>query len=212
MKLFLPFIFFACMAFSSCNKKSTPAPPVKKASTTTVTINGTAYPTTVIGTQTWTSVDYRDPNAMVVPVSSLNDTAFLYTYTQLRNVTPPDGWRLPSAADFLVLTTFLGGTTDSKGYGTVTGSAAQMLTSTNWPNIAGNNSTKFSANYVGAYYSAIPGYNFAGVGYWTSTPDGVKQLDFFINISNSTGSWVQTGAIASDLKSDGFCIRFVKSN
>jgi len=211
MKLSLPIIIIACLALSACNKKGTLA-PVKTTTTTDITINGQQYPTAIIGTQTWTIVDYHDANAMKFPVSSLNDTAYLYTYTQLRNITPPDGWRLPSATDFTVLATFLGGTTDSRGYGTVSGAAAQMLTSTHWPDVAGTNSTKFSANYVGAYYSAIPGYNFEGVGYWTSTQDGVEQLDFFIKNSNSTGAWVQTGAIARDLKSDGFCVRFVKSN
>jgi uncharacterized protein (TIGR02145 family) len=215
MKLNLTLIIAVCIGVSSCHKNDNmPKPPVQKTSgaSTPVTVDGVSYPTAIIGTQTWTTMDYKGTGALVF--SFFKDTAYLYTYPKAMNITPPAGWRLPTAEDFSVLCTYLGGIPDNRGYGTVTGAQTEQLTTSDWEEVAGNNKTLFGAKPVGVFFSSIPVYNGGGVevGYWSTTPLGTEQLCFFMSIIGTTGAFYQYGSLQNSLPTDAYSIRFVKDN
>src|SRR3990170_7087933 len=89
----IPFFIFL---FSSCdrdNDEPTPDAGVK--------IEGKNYPIVVIGTQTWTAVNYDGPGG--VPYDENNskpEYGKYYSKSELTSIALPEGWRIPNQQDY----------------------------------------------------------------------------------------------------------------
>ncbi|MBB6130394.1 FISUMP domain-containing protein [Mucilaginibacter lappiensis] len=182
------------LLFASCSKKSNN--DVKPEDTNKVTINGTDYATTKIGTQTWTTVNYNGTGG--VTYTGVSNAAYgkLYTLTEAKAVSLPTGWRLPTKADAEKLLLFLGATTDNDG--NVEGEASvsvKLKSKSDWTLTQGNNSSGFNAYPAGEGTVGINSFDGKGdfATFWTSTTlsgdsqyllgiwnnkDGVQVLDF----------------------------------
>lgn len=82
---------------SSCSKKGNPTPAAAVIQTGHVVINGSTYPTVVIGKQTWTSFNYLGGTGALA--SSDATYGNYYTLEQAAQITLPTGWRIPTRAD-----------------------------------------------------------------------------------------------------------------
>ncbi|HWD89002.1 MAG TPA: FISUMP domain-containing protein [Mucilaginibacter sp.] len=129
---------------SGCSKKN--------GSPNSVKINGTEYATVVIGSQTWTSVNYNGPGGLNYNNSTTNDPVYgkLYSYTEAEAISLPSGWRLPTEADFNKLIYTLDPVAASQEFSTLADSTGRKLMSaTTWTvDEIGTNKTGFNA--VGA--------------------------------------------------------------
>src|ERR1700748_838930 len=96
MKTSLKIIMLATMLIMACSKKSDTIP-------NSVTINGKAYNTVVIGKQTLTSVNYDGPGGTVNARVDENVYGKLYQYSELSGISLPSGWRIPDQDDFVAL-------------------------------------------------------------------------------------------------------------
>lgn len=124
----------------------------------TITINGTSYPTVVIGQQEWTTVNYNGPGGVqgkfFVPSDSFNK---YYTVEEASSVKLPSGWRVPTKNDFDKLTTHFSSAKDKEGNAVADFSAVKGLMSTEaWESDddaykAGDNSSGFNAYPAGFY-------------------------------------------------------------
>lgn len=123
-----------------------------------ITINGTSYPTVVIGKQAWTTVNYNGPGGVQGKffISSDNFNKY-YTVEEASNIILPSGWRVPTKNDFDKLTTAFSGAVDKNGNAVADFSAAKNLMSTTaWESDdenykAGTNASGFNAYPAGFY-------------------------------------------------------------
>jgi uncharacterized protein (TIGR02145 family) len=152
MKKILYLALTASALFTACSKKSNTQPtPVA----TSVVIGGTTYPTVVIGTQTWTAVNYNGPGGENYNNSATNIPANgkLYTLAEAQAVTLPAGWELPTAADYNLLLKNIGGALQTTGdYSVNPTIALELMSTSGWTTGAnGNNQLGFNAQPVGDY-------------------------------------------------------------
>jgi len=116
--------------------------------TSTVTINGIDYSTVVIGTQTWTTINYNGTGGANFNNSSTNNPVYgkFYTLTEANAVQLPTGWRVPTNVDIAKLVTYLGGTANTQGniIGDAT-AATKWMSKDSWTNGSGTKTTGFNA-------------------------------------------------------------------
>jgi len=197
---------------------------------TPVDADGNVYHTVKIGTQTWTvenlrTTKYNDGTAISEVTDQTewkncttpgycwynnDETANKSTYGALYNwyavntgKLAPEGWHVPTDADWNILAAYLGGES-------VAGGALKEAGTTHWtsPNTGANNSSSFSALPGG--YRSFDGYFFSigNYGYWWSATEG--------NASVAYGR--SLGYDYSDLdrynyyKSCGFSVRLVRDS
>lgn len=163
-----------------------------------ITISGTIYPTTVIGTQTWTTVNYNG-NGGVNYNDAPNDAKIgkLYSYAEAKAIVGlPAGWRVPTKSDVEKLMEHLGtsiNNTESEYRGEKhlnTEKSKKITSTTGWnpSTVNGNNETKLNILPVGFYYP-ISDMNsnitkiYADKGtagsFWTTTIDQNSDAVFF---------------------------------
>jgi hypothetical protein len=105
MKKVFTLVIIATVVLLSCSKKNNdPIPLNLKSADSTVTIGGDVYPVVKIGTQTWTSVNYRGPGGIFN--TGYMDTynvqhGKLYTPQEANQIILPAKWRLPTYDDYL---------------------------------------------------------------------------------------------------------------
>ena len=188
-----------------------------------VTINGQAYSTVKIGTQTWTTVNYNGTGG--VNYTSTNDPVEgkLYTMAEARAITLPTGWRLPSRDDYSKLLGTLGATMkDSYGYYRSTLAVTKKLMATrSWNNVIGTNESGFNAIAAG-YYDLTFQYKgenaiFITTSFFTEYGAGWADIpvSFAITSEKNAGNTYDTDASFSDYvvdTSDKGSLRFVKDN
>jgi uncharacterized protein (TIGR02145 family) len=114
----------------------------------------------------------------------------------------PDGWHLPTDAEWTILTTFLGGTS-------VAGGKMKETGTTHWnsPNTGATNSSGFSAlpsgfrgsNYGTFYYVGISG------DWWSSTEDSSSYAYLRSLLYNNADAYR-----SNTNKSYGFCVRCIR--
>jgi len=138
-----------------------------------------------------------------------NDAAFKNTYGALYNwftvntgKLAPTGWRIPTDADWTILTTFLGGDSLAGGKLKETGTA-------NWqsPNISATNETGFTAipgGYRGAHGQFEKNREF---GYWWSSTEKYSGYVWSRGIYNDYSD-VFRGDVS---KNDGFSVRCLRN-
>ncbi len=191
-------------------------------------IDGNVYHTVTIGTQVWMvenlkTTRYNDGTAIPLVTDSTewvnlitpgfcwynNDAAFKNTYGALYNwftvntgKLAPTGWRIPTDADWTILTTFLGGDSLAGGKLKETGTA-------NWqsPNISATNETGFTAipgGYRGAHGQFEKNREF---GYWWSSTEKYSGYVWSRGIYNDYSD-VFRGDVS---KNDGFSVRCLRN-
>ena len=200
-------------------------------STFTDTRDGAVYKTIKIGTQTWMVENLRTTkfrNGEQIPEITDNstwqnlttgaycnykntkDTSFIYTYGRLynwfavadsRNIAP-EGWHVPSDADWAILVNFFGGIQ-------VAGSKMKETGTTHWiyPNADATNDNYFSALPTGGrfYYGGL----FSELGnrgyYWSSTQDDSSYAWYRILDFNNSNCGRERNN-----KQIGFAVRLIK--
>jgi len=190
----------AALTVASCAKNSDTVHV-----TGSVSINGTSYPTVIIGTQTWTSVNYTGPGGRSYAGSQL------YGFTEAASVSLPGGWRLPNQGDYNNLLRAAHGTTNVDGFvfnsnGTVDPYA--LMSASDW---SGTDELGFDADPDG--YGATPGLTFAGSGInatiWCSTTESGEPLVLTIE----AGPGIATSVSLTRWSTNYFAsVRFVKDN
>jgi len=137
-------IFSIIIIFLMACKDDSPVP-----SSDSIIIEGTEYQTTKIGTLTWTTVNYAGPGGVNYDASnSKPEYGKYYSMAELGEITLPEGWRIPTDADYTALAEFYGVTIP----GSISQSdAIKSLTSTTrWKHVQGLNTSGFNA-YPGGY-------------------------------------------------------------
>ena len=161
---------------ASCSKSSDS--PEQEQSKNEVTVNGTVYGTTVIGTQTWTTVNYNGSGGV-----NYNDGANdprvgkLYSYPEAKAIVGlPTGWRIPTEADVKSLMASVGTKLDGTNLYTDATASQKLMSTTGWTNSAltGNNSTGLNlvaTGYSFASSTLVKDYSDKGIvsSFWTSS-------------------------------------------
>jgi len=150
-----------------------------------ITIGGTEYQTTKIGTLTWTTLNYAGPGGVYYDASnSKPEYGKYYSLAELKDIELPEGWRIPTEADYIALAEFYSITIPSP---ISQGDAIKSLTSTtHWTHVQGMNTSGFNA-YPGGYIFGI------------SDPIGGDIAEFW-TVGGHTLSIQEAGANQSSLR------------
>lgn len=186
---------------------------------------GNVYNTIIIGNQTWMSESIRstkysdgtdvDP-ALYSPcngdANTVNVLGYLYTWDALMNYSTnegaqgicPNGWHVPTIAEYNILITYLGGS----------GSAGKKMKSIDvnyWDNITYNdNSSGFNAHGGGYKNNSMYAYYKAQAKFWTSTEDGSNAKEIQLE---SDGPYVfnSYGSSKTSIRSSCRCLNDVST-
>ncbi|MBP6935406.1 MAG: fibrobacter succinogenes major paralogous domain-containing protein [Paludibacteraceae bacterium] len=187
--------------------------------------DGKVYQTVVIGNQVWMAENLAYLPSVVGPGTGSNTTSYYYvygydgtnvadakatdnyaTYGVLYNWTAamnacPDGWHLPSDAEWTELTDYLGGRS-------VAGGKLKETGTTHWasPNTGATNETGFTALPGGSRTSNGTFYLIGSLGYWWSATENVAS-NAWLRYMYSNSSLV--GRLDYD-KEVGFSVRCVR--
>ena len=216
MKKVFTLVIIATTVLLSCSKKNNPVPATNlKSADSTVTIAGDVYPVVKIGSQSWTSVNYRGPGGIFNTGFMESDAVLhgkLYTTEEALQIVLPPGWRIPTYDDYLALLITRGATQNSDGsFSTSLAVTRSLITNTGWQEGGGNNYSGFSALPTGFYHLD----NFYGTGNGASflhssiagTP---PDLGFTIGPGPSGQPFIYLGLILFD--GDRCSLRFIKDN
>lgn len=178
------------------NNHETPSPvwnftTAEEEQETCTDYDGNTYPTVEIGNQTWMTEDlrslhYADGTAIPNVVAYENNESYAATFGRLyswedamngeseTNANPsgvqgvcPDGYHLPSNAEWQELITYLGGDN-------VAGGKLKSTSTEHWasPNTSATNSSGFNAKASGWWGQSSGFWYFSyGVSYWTTTKE-----------------------------------------
>ena len=212
-----------CLLLFACSKQKSPDVP----KSVPVTINGKAYETVVIGSQTWTSVNYDGPGGIANP--ALNESVYgkYYTIDEATSITLPEGWRIPTKNDFETLLRSQGTVTRQFGIITLDSLKSERLRSTsNWV-LPGNNASGFNAQPAGFGYAPTLTFTYVyGTAYFLSSTNEIIDQQFPRNntyadlsvigapalnkpLTLEEGAVIDTGIIRSY---HSCTLRFVKDN
>jgi uncharacterized protein (TIGR02145 family) len=204
VKKFLPLI---CLLFIGCSKKNDNGqnnqPP------NTVTINGQLYSTVVIGSQTWTTVNYSGSGGIAYTNSADNAIyGKFYTESEAKGISLPAGWRLPAVNDFYNLFIAIGANQlGNGGFTFPQGCALKLMSTSNWTNQNGTNDLGFNAEPAGV--GGASGFGGQGIEamFWSSaiTTNGPWVLDV-------SPTFITTADILLMNSTDRASVRFVKDN
>jgi len=115
-----------------------------------ISINGKNYTTVKIGNKVWTSVNYsgeggifyREPNTKP-------EYGKYYSFSETQSISLPQGWRIPTEADWRSLTDALG-IVFQNNVVTQPDLIKKLTAKTNWLHVQGTNESGFNA-YPGGY-------------------------------------------------------------
>ena len=153
------FFFITSLAIISCGKNN--EDPSNKNS---VTINGKAYKTVVIGSQIWTAENYSGPGGYSNSATATYGSYF--KQSEALAIRLPAGWRLPTLADYNRLTSNVTTDKDSDGnyLAVFNGKAAPLAATTGWAGAQGTNTLGFNGMNSGYYIVRSAQAMFAPVG------------------------------------------------
>src|ERR1051325_7160723 len=84
--------------FTACKKDNQKDPTPQTPGI--VNINGKDYKTIKIGSQTWTSESYAGDGGMAYGPAAKPEYGKYYTFTEVKAIALPTGWRLPTVDDY----------------------------------------------------------------------------------------------------------------
>src|SRR5688572_8990830 len=184
---------------SSCNDEKTPTP-------SRVTIEGTDYSTVTIGTLIWTSTNYAGPGGVTYDVSnSKPEYGKYYTMAEVNAITLPEGWRLPTEADYRALAEHVGITTIPTTL-VDTEKIEKLNSKEHWNNTAGTNASGFNAYPTGYIFGSSIPIDGDIAEFWTA-----EGLTFSIQEAGANLSSLRMVFYQSDTSPEyRFTVRFVK--
>jgi uncharacterized protein (TIGR02145 family) len=200
-------IFFSCS--KSSNKPQT-------SNTNSVTINGADYATVVIGTQTWTAVNYNGTGGVNYN-NGANNAVYgkLYTLAEAKAISLPAGWRLPTETDFNNLIIAAGATDPGSGAYPLSGNdVPKLMSKSGWTITNGTDSLGFNAQPAGFYNQVtLSNQQFNSQGsaaLFLSATTYFTNSVFNFSFEVSAGNAGLTDLVL--LETDAASIRFVKDN
>lgn len=222
---------------ASCSKSRDDAKPDSEKQQTKITINGTVYATTIIGSQTWTTVNYNGSGGVNYNDDS-NDATYgkLYSYNEVKALTGlPTGWRVPTEADVKALLATVGTKLDGSKMYIDAAASQKLMSTTGWTSssMAGTNSTGLNLVPTGyLFMSSASSKSYSNKGmlasFWTSSnvQDGTDSSPLLFEVSSNSydsndqavglrGSIYNTTASgdgSSSFPAEKRSIRFVKDN
>ncbi|HEY8928559.1 MAG TPA: FISUMP domain-containing protein [Mucilaginibacter sp.] len=111
-KYLLFFVFLFCIGCKKTDNKENGPTNIQYGK---ITIEGHEYSTVTIGSQVWMNENYTGSGGMVYEFSGPPDKGGMYSLFQARILQPPPGWKLPTIADFNILTGNISKTKDANG-------------------------------------------------------------------------------------------------
>ncbi len=190
-------------AFSACDQEDdenvVPEPGV--------IIEGKKYPTVVIGTQSWTSVNYAGPGGVAYDENnSKPEYGRYYSKAELKSFTLPEGWRIPNQEDYAKLAQFYGITLPS--HGTDTEKIKSLISKTDWNHVLGTNASGFNAYAAGYIFGSSEPMDGDIAEFWTS-----EGITFSIQEARAELTSLRAIFYQSDNSPDyKFNVRFVKDS
>lgn len=163
--------------------------------------DGRSYKTIVIGNQTWMAENLNFPHKNSRCYKDNFDYCYKYGRLYAWNdaiASCPNGWHLPSAKEFTMLFTEIGGQS----------SAGQMLKSSiGWNGNGGGADTFGFSALPGGYWNSTGFYDNNGseANFWTSSEDD-RSIAYYLLLSSGNGG----ASFRYDTKEYGFSVRCVK--
>jgi len=182
-----------------------------------VTMDGVKYPIVTIGTQTWMAANYNGGTAGVYYNNDAANAAYgkLYSLAEVKAITPPAGWHLPTAAEYKTLfesqgVVFSGNDLGGNAYS----SAAQLrklMAASGWSGATqGTNTSKFNGVPSGYFEGGTFMEKGDAFVYWTSTtvPSSSNNGVYFgVFGGDGASPYAYYNEIGTGVK---FSVRFVK--
>ncbi len=136
-------ILLSLFVITSCDDDDTTVTP-----TDVITIDGKEYKTVTIGGLTWTAANHNGEGGLAYDAAnSKPEYGKYYTFDEVKAITLPDGWRIPTMDDYKALAAAKDVVIPSSGAHT---EGIKTITSvTRWRNVAGNNASGFNAYPAG---------------------------------------------------------------
>ena len=215
MKKLLYLAIITSAALGGCSKGSSNHPHAPT-SIATVSINGTLYNTVIIGSQTWTAVNYNGTGGANYNNGANNITyGKLYTWAEAKAILLPAGWRLPLRTDFDNLMIAIGETPINGGNYMVSGNEPlQIMSTKNWSSTNGTNQLGFAAEPAGLFNQVTSNnQQFTGLG---TTALFISATSYYPN--GSAPFTFVVGPVTAQLTNlvvlptDRASVRFVKDN
>lgn len=174
----------------------------------TIAINGSSYGTVVVGSQTWTAVNYNGPGGENYNNGTNNSTyGKLYTEAEATGIALPSGWRLPTQADFDNLFVAIGANKlGNGGFSFPLGCALKLMSTSDWTGQNGTNDLKFGAEPAGCFSAG------------SYTGQGIEAMFLSSTIISTpmvltvSPNFITTSNILLPNATDRASLRFVKDN
>lgn len=144
-------ILIALSTIISCKKDKKDPDFVEPDRTGKIVISGIEYPTMETGNMVWTCANYKGEGGIVYSgTANKPEYGKYYTFSEMESVALPEGWRVPSEADFRELAKSVGIIFNNNSTVTNPEMIKKLASKTHWKNVPGDNSSGFNA-YPGGY-------------------------------------------------------------
>jgi len=145
-------LLVALLSATACKKDKPSRAPIP--TNDNVTINSMSYPTVKIGKQRWTSANYSGSGGLTIePGKNRPGYGKLYSQEESLSLSLPQGWRVPSPADYLELCRATGILLPEKGNSEQTTLIEKLMSvDSAWIHGAGTNAIGFNAMPSGYIY------------------------------------------------------------
>ncbi len=202
LKTTLLAILTLLFCFTACKKddKKEPTPQT----TGTININGKDYKTVKIGNQTWTSESYAGDGGLAYGPTVKPEYGKYYTYTEVKAITLPAGWRLPTIDDYKTMSQSVGINFTAGAQNTE--AAKKLISKTGWKNAAGSNASGLNLFPGNMIYNGQPAMDGDVAEFWTASGS-----TFSIMEAGTNGSLLNVQFFGnSSMPEYRFPVRFVR--
>lgn len=211
LQIRLPLMLLIVLVFSACKKK-TDLPDEKS----TIEIQGRNYPTVEIGTQIWTVSNFKGNGGVSSEEGHIIlDGKKVYSIHEARNVHLPEGWRLPTKADFGKLIRHIGETNQPTVYGSSFSELEirsefmmKLLAKDKWPSVTSSNLSGFSLTPLIEDHS-VPTEHILATDIWCADPGRCHfSVSMLMNLPKAISGVLFYSANGKDI-GDRNAVRFV---
>lgn len=151
--------------FTACKKDNQQDPTPQTPGI--LNINGKDYKTVKIGNQTWTAESYAGDGGMAYGPAAKPEYGKYYTYTEVKAIALPTGWRLPTVDDYKTMGQAVGINFTAGAQNTE--AAKKLISKTGWKNATGNNSSGLNLFPGNMIYNGQPGLDGDVAEFWTAS-------------------------------------------